>query len=405
MVFSSVPLYLDPHNWHHHQQQQQAQLHQQLSGGGHGGGDNPHPQNHQIGAQMPPPGASQAVGASSSIRPGSMADRARQAKIPQPEPRLKCPRCDSTNTKFCYFNNYSLTQPRHFCKTCRRYWTRGGALRNVPVGGGCRRNSKRSGKPKALGGERQAGAGPVNNNNSTSPISSNSNNNDMNNNSNLLDSISHQNSFHHQPRLAQFPLLASLQGLAAHGQYTSPSSNIGLNFGGMMNSNAAQGELGFQIGASSGASDQWRPHHFPNFLAGFDPPQLPHPPSSASLFQFPIDHQSMDQAAAANPHTGPRTTSISSAVNQQQPACRPSSMPSNNDQQNNEAAAAVKAEEAAGQQGGLNMNMNMNLLSRSFLGMPDNSNGQYWIGSSNNNSNATSWTDLSGLNSSTTSLL
>lgn len=76
------------------------------------------------------------------MRPGSMADRARHAKVPQPEQALKCPRCDSTNTKFCYFNNYSLTQPRHFCKTCRRYWTRGGALRNVPVGGGFRRNKR-----------------------------------------------------------------------------------------------------------------------------------------------------------------------------------------------------------------------------------------------------------------------
>ncbi|CAI9110105.1 OLC1v1010071C1 [Oldenlandia corymbosa var. corymbosa] len=53
---------------------------------------------------------------------------------------LRCPRCDSTNTKFCYYNNYNLTQPRHFCKTCRRYWTKGGALRNVPIGGGCRKN-------------------------------------------------------------------------------------------------------------------------------------------------------------------------------------------------------------------------------------------------------------------------
>ncbi|XP_024976317.1 dof zinc finger protein DOF3.7-like [Cynara cardunculus var. scolymus] len=53
---------------------------------------------------------------------------------------LKCPRCDSSNTKFCYYNNYNLTQPRYFCKTCRRYWTRGGALRNVPIGGGCRKN-------------------------------------------------------------------------------------------------------------------------------------------------------------------------------------------------------------------------------------------------------------------------
>ncbi|KAL8494424.1 hypothetical protein ACS0TY_025290 [Phlomoides rotata] len=33
---------------------------------------------------------------------------------------LKCPRCDSANTKFCYYNNYSLSQPRYFCKSCRR---------------------------------------------------------------------------------------------------------------------------------------------------------------------------------------------------------------------------------------------------------------------------------------------
>ncbi|URE23240.1 zinc finger protein [Musa troglodytarum] len=57
----------------------------------------------------------------------------------QQQKNLRCPRCDSTNTKFCYYNNYNLTQPRHFCKTCRRYWTKGGALRNVPIGGGCRK--------------------------------------------------------------------------------------------------------------------------------------------------------------------------------------------------------------------------------------------------------------------------
>ncbi|KAL4301063.1 hypothetical protein HN51_052454 [Arachis hypogaea] len=53
-----------------------------------------------------------------------------------------CPRCASTNTKFCYYNNYSLSQPRYFCKACRRYWTKGGSLRNVPVGGGCRKNRR-----------------------------------------------------------------------------------------------------------------------------------------------------------------------------------------------------------------------------------------------------------------------
>lgn len=63
---------------------------------------------------------------------------------PQKEQALNCPRCNSTNTKFCYYNNYSLTQPRYFCKTCRRYWTEGGSLRNVPVGGGSRKNKRSS---------------------------------------------------------------------------------------------------------------------------------------------------------------------------------------------------------------------------------------------------------------------
>lgn len=67
-------------------------------------------------------------------------------KQPPQQQALKCPRCDSSNTKFCYYNNYSLSQPRHFCKACKRYWTRGGTLRNVPVGGGCRKN-KRVKKP------------------------------------------------------------------------------------------------------------------------------------------------------------------------------------------------------------------------------------------------------------------
>ncbi|KAJ9188908.1 hypothetical protein P3X46_000260 [Hevea brasiliensis] len=67
---------------------------------------------------------------------------------PPPEQALKCPRCDSNNTKFCYYNNYSLSQPRYFCKSCRRYWTKGGTLRNVPVGGGCRKNKRSSSSKK-----------------------------------------------------------------------------------------------------------------------------------------------------------------------------------------------------------------------------------------------------------------
>ncbi|CAH8320447.1 unnamed protein product [Eruca vesicaria subsp. sativa] len=67
----------------------------------------------------------------------------------QDQQTLKCPRCNSPNTKFCYYNNYSLSQPRHFCKACRRYWTRGGSLRNVPIGGGCRK-TKKSIKPNII---------------------------------------------------------------------------------------------------------------------------------------------------------------------------------------------------------------------------------------------------------------
>ncbi|XP_068642410.1 dof zinc finger protein DOF5.4-like [Aristolochia californica] len=65
---------------------------------------------------------------------------------PHPSQALKCPRCDSLNTKFCYYNNYNLSQPRHFCKSCRRYWTKGGVLRNVPVGGGCRKTKRSKSK-------------------------------------------------------------------------------------------------------------------------------------------------------------------------------------------------------------------------------------------------------------------
>ncbi|XWS50313.1 hypothetical protein CRYUN_Cryun12cG0077400 [Craigia yunnanensis] len=65
----------------------------------------------------------------------------------QKDQALNCPRCNSTNTKFCYYNNYSLSQPRYFCKTCRRYWTEGGCLRSVPVGGGSRKNKRSSSSP------------------------------------------------------------------------------------------------------------------------------------------------------------------------------------------------------------------------------------------------------------------
>ncbi|KAK3154888.1 hypothetical protein QOZ80_2BG0196260 [Eleusine coracana subsp. coracana] len=117
---------------------------------------NPNPNQNQNQAPAAPPSA-QAAGAQRAgapapapAAPGAGAPGAaagagteRRAR-PQKEKALNCPRCNSTNTKFCYYNNYSLQQPRYFCKTCRRYWTEGGSLRNVPVGGGSRKNKRSS---------------------------------------------------------------------------------------------------------------------------------------------------------------------------------------------------------------------------------------------------------------------
>ncbi|XP_078443460.1 uncharacterized protein LOC144712921 [Wolffia australiana] len=81
---------------------------------------------------------------------------------PPPQQNLRCPRCDSSNTKFCYYNNYNISQPRHLCKSCRRYWTRGGVLRNVPVGGGCRKPKRSSSSSSsALGGPPSQAADPI----------------------------------------------------------------------------------------------------------------------------------------------------------------------------------------------------------------------------------------------------
>ncbi|XP_015888152.3 dof zinc finger protein DOF1.4 [Ziziphus jujuba] len=73
-----------------------------------------------------------------------------QNQLQQQSEALKCPRCESSNTKFCYYNNYNKSQPRHFCRTCKRHWTKGGTLRNVPVGGGRKiKRPKKSGSGTA----------------------------------------------------------------------------------------------------------------------------------------------------------------------------------------------------------------------------------------------------------------
>ncbi|CAO2161406.1 unnamed protein product [Urochloa humidicola] len=97
--------------------------------------------------------AAAAEGGAVVVVPAPTSGRAGGGREPE---GLRCPRCDSINTKFCYYNNYNLSQPRYFCRACRRYWTRGGALRNVPVGGGTRKptvvaNTRRKNRPAAAG--------------------------------------------------------------------------------------------------------------------------------------------------------------------------------------------------------------------------------------------------------------
>ncbi|CAN6361617.1 unnamed protein product [Urochloa humidicola] len=79
--------------------------------------------------------------------------------------REQCPRCASRDTKFCYYNNYNTAQPRHFCRACRRYWTLGGSLRNVPVGGSSRNKRPRPARPTraiaaAVAAATASGGGP-----------------------------------------------------------------------------------------------------------------------------------------------------------------------------------------------------------------------------------------------------
>ncbi|KAK9985304.1 hypothetical protein SO802_030255 [Lithocarpus litseifolius] len=343
MVFSSLPAYLDPTNW----QQQQN----------HPTGTSSAASSHLLPPPPPPPPPPQphmGGGGAGSIRPGSMADRARMANIPMPETALKCPRCDSTNTKFCYFNNYSLTQPRHFCKTCRRYWTRGGALRNVPVGGGCRRNKRSKGssssKSPASSADRQsASAG------SASSIPSHSGAGDM---------------------IGLSSQVPQLRFMAPLHQFTDfPSSEIGLNYGlnyghPMSTPMGLAGDLNFHLGnalggsggggggsshgslLSAGGVEQWRlqqTQQFP-FLGGLDP--------SPGFFESGVDAAS--GYVGASQGRAKQSNSVAAQM------------------------ASVKMED----------NQELN-LSRQFLGIPAG-NEQYW------NGNTTAWTDLSGFSSSST---
>lgn len=69
-------------------------------------------------------------------------NQAREEAQQQLKNPIRCPRCDSPDTRFRYFNNNSLTQPRHYCRTCKRQWTIGGRLRLIPIGGNNRNGTR-----------------------------------------------------------------------------------------------------------------------------------------------------------------------------------------------------------------------------------------------------------------------
>ncbi|KAH7548085.1 hypothetical protein JRO89_XS14G0065000 [Xanthoceras sorbifolium] len=251
-----------------------------------------------------------------------MTDRARLAKIPQPETALKCPRCDSTNTKFCYFNNYSLSQPRHFCKTCRRYWTRGGALRNVPVGGGCRRNKRSKANNSATS---------TTNARSKSPVVT-ENNNQLAATSTTTDSI-----LFHAPPPPQLPILPPLHHFS--------DFNSGIGFGGIQGPEvAAAGGGGGSFYSSSGLVEQWsRSQQHPFLSGGLEP--------TTGLYSLESD--------------GVELTGYVSQLRSSKPLL------DNSGVVNDDQFASVKREDN-------NSNNNQGLnLSRNFLGISGNDH-QYW---------------------------
>ncbi|KAK1437071.1 hypothetical protein QVD17_02856 [Tagetes erecta] len=340
MVFSS---YLHHHNWQHQLPQSNHQ------GTGDVGGDSgtSDGQNPNLQLPLPPPqpdhGGGGGVGVGEgSIKPGSMVDRARLAKVPLPEPGLNCPRCDSTNTKFCYFNNYSLTQPRHFCKTCRRYWTRGGALRNVPVGGGCRRN-KRNSKSRSSKSPSQSGPKSL----SVSPPRSNSENM-------TSTQLPHPPSLH-------LPFISSLSQYGGVGGNISSSTVSGFN---------PQSEMrNFQIGnigsnfnniLSIGSGENWR---LPLILPGFEVP------NNTNLLNYQSEG-GVDQAQSSLIIGGAGDISL------------------NNNSGNVDNVPQIDPPVKAEADRSLN-------LSRQFLGMLDqNSNQQPWAATA-------SWTEFPGVSTST----
>ncbi|XP_021819048.1 dof zinc finger protein DOF2.4-like [Prunus avium] len=367
MVFSSIPAYLDPSNW-----QQQPNHHHLTGSTSNNSNINNSNNNSHLLPPPPPPsnphGGGSGPGGVGSIRPGSMADRARMANIPLPEPALKCPRCDSTNTKFCYFNNYSLSQPRHFCKTCRRYWTRGGALRNVPVGGGCRRNKRSKGSSSS------ASKSPVSSSDrpTGSPGSSGQANIGLNNTASTADNNTMMS--------PQIPPLRFMSPFA-----TDMALNYGMNVnnyggGGGVGDLTSFHQMGSGLGSIGGSlfNFQQQTPSFPFLTAGggLDPS----PAGAGMMFESSgVEVTGYNQVR----HRAPSGHGVAGM---------------------NSQMAAVKME-LESQQHHQNQNQSQNPelnLSRQLMGM-SSGNDQYWGngGGGGGGTSNTAWTDLSGFSSTT----
>ncbi|KMT05268.1 hypothetical protein BVRB_7g174070 [Beta vulgaris subsp. vulgaris] len=394
MVFSSVLLYLDPPHW-----QQQTNHQQGVQGVGGRGNDHNNPNQHLIPPPpLPQPPESQVVmgGGGGDGGPGAQpihhnltAERARLAKILPPVAPLKCPRCESTITKFCYYNNYNLSQPRHFCKSCRRYWTQGGALRNVPVGGGCRRSTKRSSSKSSSGG----GGGNGNGFSSKSPPTAmvGGDRTRMPLHMDLLSSSGTNPTISGIPSAGggtgMSPFMASLQNIAQLGM-----GNLGLSFGGSPNTPPQHHPLGRVISGEDGNdlhhqldfphqlnpnSNNQQMRYYNTFLEGFD--QIPSSSVGAGLYNssFQQHHHQQQQKIDDDHHD--HDDHISSMNSQFEP---------------------VKME-VIGQEG---LNISKQFMA-SMTSSDNNAMGnRFWDNSIGNDTNiagsSSMWTHLSGLNNS-----
>ena len=295
-----------------------------------------------------------------------------------------------------------MTQPRHFCKACRRYWTRGGALRNVPVGGGCRRNKRSSSKSSSGGGGGSGGSSSKSCLTSPSTLLGGDRiplHMDLVSTSSLGPTIPGLPSAGGGTGMSSF--MASLQNIAQLGM-----GNLGLTFGGALNTlphHSLEGLGGLNGSGSDGSGLTENRHHhnldqfhhlnpnnstntqvqFPNFLEGFEIP------GSSEMFNTSYQN---DQIGDNN----------NDDENQQQ---------SNDDIPKSCSSQFAPIKMESDRQEGFNLHKQFinNISSSDNNNNQVTGNNQFWGVNNTTNINTsaatTMWTDLSGLNSSSSNHL